>query len=388
MNRVYLDNAATSWPKPPAVYEAVETYLRGGGAPAGRSSYADAVATSERVAATRRALAECLGADDGSRVAFTLNGTDALNIALHGVLRAGDHVITSVAEHNSVLRPLRELRERISIETTLVPCDGRGIVDPDDIAAAIRPRTRLIALTSASNVTGALQPIADVGRKARDGGLLFLIDAAQSIGEIPFSVNETRADLVAFPGHKGLLGPLGTGALWVRPGLETELASFRQGGTGSFSERDEQPDEMPDKLEAGNPNVPGILGLAAGLAYLKQTGIDRIRRDTVRHLERLLEGLREIPEIQVVGPLNAEERVGIVSVRFADANPHEVAMALDSARAIQVRAGLHCAPAMHQALGTLERGGTLRLSLGPFNTLDHIDAAVNALKEIATSAMV
>jgi cysteine desulfurase family protein len=387
MRRIYVDNAATSWPKPEAVYEAVDRYLRECGAPAGRAAYADAVSASRIVAQARKSIARLLGVDDVRRIVFTLNGTDALNIAIHGVVRAGDHVVTTHAEHNSVLRPLRFLEETKKVEVTRVPCDAAGFVDPGDIAAAIRPNTRLVAVTHASNVTGALQPIAEIVVAVRERGALLLVDAAQSLGHVPVSFDELSADLLAAPGHKGLLGPLGTGVLVVGPRAESQITSFRQGGTGTQSEDDRQPDELPERLEAGNHNVAGIAGLAAGVEYLLDRGIDEIRRDERALTGRLLEGLRGTANVTVHAPVDLERQVGVVSVSIADYDPQEVAAALDSGYGIQVRSGLHCAPLIHKQIGSDVASGTVRFSVGPFNTEADVESILAAVEEIASAAV-
>lgn len=382
--RIYLDHAATSWPKPETVYAAVDRYQRELGAPAGRGAYAEAVQASQMVEAARRAVAALLQAEDARRIIFTFNGTDSLNLALHGSLdSAGGHVVTTAVEHNSVLRPLRKLEDAGRIEVSRVACDALGVVDPDDIRRALRPNTKLVALTHASNVTGALQPVAEVGRMAREHGALYLVDAAQSLGEIPLSVRELQADLLAAPGHKGLLGPLGTGVLYIRPGVELRLASLRQGGTGSHSEDDRQPEQLPDKYESGNLNVGGIVGLGAGIQWLNERGLAEVRRHAVALTERLLAGLSAIDGARLFGP-PAGGRVAVVSMTLEGLDCQELAAALDSAYRIQTRPGLHCAPAMHRALGTLESGGTVRFSLGATTTAEEVDAAVSAVREIAS----
>ena len=278
MERIYLDNAATSWPKPPEVYEAVDRYQREVGAPAGRSAYAEASEVESAIARARSTIARLIGATSPKQVMFAFNGTDALNIAIHGLLEPGGHVVTSEAEHNSVLRPLRLQADRHGVEVSYVPCDGRGVVDPDGFARAIRPDTRLVVLTHASNVTGALQPAAEVGQLARERGIPFLLDAAQSLGDLPINVQTLNVDLLAAPGHKGLLGPLGTGVLYVGPGLEDRLVPLRQGGTGSRSEEDVQPSSLPDRYESGNHNVPGLVGLEAAVRWLAERGTASIRQ--------------------------------------------------------------------------------------------------------------
>jgi cysteine desulfurase family protein len=383
--RIYLDNAATSWPKPPTVYEAVDRYQRELGAAAGRAAYREASEVGRLVADARRGVARLIGAEDSSRVVFTLNGTDSLNQAIHGVVRPGDHVITTVVEHNSVLRPLRYLEENAGVRVTRVPCDSRGIVDPGDIEAAITPQTTLIAMLHASNVTGALQPAAEVGRIARRRDVLFLLDAAQSLGYVPLSVEELNVDLLAAPGHKGLLGPLGTGVLYVRPGVEERLAPVRQGGTGTNSEDDVQPLGMPERYESGNMNVPGIAGLGAGVDHLTQIGLEAIRQRSVGLTHRLLDGLVKIDGITLYGPVDAAARVGVVSVGVRGYDSQEVSAMLDGAWRIQIRSGLHCAPRMHRSLGSFETGGTVRFSLGHFTTEQDIDTTIAALQEITAA---
>lgn len=384
--RLYLDQAATSWPKPDCVYEAVDDYQRRLGAAAGRSTYADALDVAQRVARARSAIARLLGAESPQRIAFAFNGTDALNIAIQSIHWFG-HVITTVAEHNSVLRPLRKLESAAIIEVTRLPVDRNGVVDVGGIRRALQPHTRMIALTHASNVTGSLQPVADIGRLAQEAEVLFLLDAAQTAGEIPIDVQKLNVDLLAAPGHKGLLGPLGTGVLYVRPGVEDHLDSLRQGGTGTVSESDVHPDEMPEKFEAGNLNVPGLLGLGAGVEWLLQRGVEAVRRETVALNGLLLDRLKAIPGVTVYGPQAATARVGLISFNVSGIEPQELAAILDSAFGIQCRAGLHCAPLMHASLGTLSTGGTVRVSFGPFTTAADIERAATAIAEIANTSV-
>jgi cysteine desulfurase / selenocysteine lyase len=385
--RIYLDQAATSWPKPECVYQAVDDYQRRLGTAVGRGAYAEAVEVVGRVGRARAALARLIGAEHPSNVIFTFNGTDSLNLAIHGVLAGGGHAITTVAEHNSVLRPLRELESAGRVEVTRVPVSTSGVADPDEFHRALRPETTLIVLTHASNVTGAIQPAAEVGAIAREAGVLFLLDAAQTAGELPLNVRGLDVDLLAAPGHKGLLGPLGTGVLYIRPGVEERVTSFRQGGTGSFSENDVQPSVMPDKYESGNLNVPGILGLGAGVEWLLERGVENIRREGLVLMQRLLGRLAEMDSVTVYGLGTADHRAGLVSFTMPGIDPQEFAAILDSAYRIQVRAGLHCAPLMHQALGTIASGGTVRVSLGPFNTQSEIDLAADAIGQVALQAV-
>jgi cysteine desulfurase family protein len=385
--RIYLDNAATSWPKPQAVYEAVDRTMRALGAPAGRAAYREAIEADALVAAARQRLASLLGAAHSKHVLFTFNGTDSLNLALHGLLARGGRVVTTAAEHNSVLRPLHWLQERGHIEVVRVPVGASGVVDPDDLRSALKGGARLLAITHASNVTGAIQPVAEATRLAHAVGALVLVDAAQTAGELPIDVRALDCDLLAAPGHKGLLGPLGTGILYVRPGVERELESIRQGGTGSVSWQDRQPEDLPDKYESGNLNVPGLAGLGAAASWLLERGVDALAEHARRLGRRLYEGLSSIPGVRLYGPSEHGARVGIISIGLERLDPQAAAAALDAAFGIQTRAGLHCAPQMHAALGTLHTGGTLRFSVGPFNTEEEISCTLAAVEELAQGAL-
>jgi cysteine desulfurase family protein len=383
--RIYLDNAATSWPKPTEVYDAVDRWQRHGGAPAGRGAYDEALQSDRLVHDARRAVAVLLGVKDPKSLVFAFNGTDALHLAIQGLIRPGDHVVTTVCEHNSVLRPLRQLADVRGIEVAHVGCNAEGVVSAADVLAAVGPRTKFVAVTHASNVTGALQPIAEIGDELRRRGITFVVDAAQSAGEIPIDLAALPADFVAMPGHKGLLGPLGTGVLYVRPGCEDRLMSIRTGGTGSESRSTRQPTTMPDKFESGNLNVPGLVGLGAAARWLAARGVAAVREHTIGLVGKMLEGLAGLPGLAVVGPGAAESRVGVVSVRLEGYDPQELAAVLSASYGIECRAGLHCAPLMHRALGTYSTGGTLRLSCGPFTTDDDVNAAAAALREISTA---
>lgn len=383
--RIYLDNAATSFPKPEAVYAAMDHYSRNLGAAVGRGAYRESVEVTQVVARCRKKAAELLGAEGPDRIVFTFSASDSLNLALHGLLQAGDHVVTSMIEHNSVLRPLRELQTRRNVEVAHVAADATGQVDAAAIEAALRPNTRLIVLTHASNVTGTIQPIADVARIAQRAGVLFLVDAAQTAGQVPIDLRTLPIDLLACAGHKGLLGPLGTGLLYIRPGVEQRLASLRQGGTGTQSDDDRQPESLPDKYESGNHNAPGLFGLEAGLSWLQTQSVATVRDHEQALTQQLFDRLTRIPGLHCFGPLASDQRTGVVSVTVDGYDPQVVATILDESFGIQTRAGLHCAPGAHRAIGTLESGGTVRLSVGPFNTPADIAAACDALQEIAVS---
>lgn len=384
-SRIYLDNAATSWPKPAEVYDAVDRWQRENGAPAGRGHYDSAAETDRLVLDARRAVAQLLGAGDPNHVVFTLNGTDALHLAIQGLIRPGDHVVTTVVEHNSVLRPLRQLADGRGVAVAHVGCNAEGVVFAADVLGALNSKTKFVVVAHASNVTGALQPIAEIGAELRRRGVTFVIDSAQTLGELPFSVEELCCDLLAAPGHKGLLGPLGTGVLYVRPGVENRLMSIRTGGTGSQSNSTLQPKTMPDKFEAGNLNVPGIVGLGAGARWLLARSVASVREQGLRQMERLTAGLAELSGVRLFGPREVSKRVGVVSLAIDGYDPQEAAAVLAGGFGIESRAGLHCAPLMHKSLGTDTSGGTLRLSVGPFTTDAHIDAALDALRSLATT---
>lgn len=384
MQRVYLDNAATSFPKPDSVYLAMDEYNRRNGAAIGRGSYRTTIEATQIVQRCRQKLSDLLGAEGPERILFTFNCTDSLNTALHGSLQAGDHVITSVIDHNSVQRPLMEMRRTLGIEITRIGADATGLVDPIEFKRALRPRTKLISLIHASNVTGTIQPIAEVGQIAREAQVLFLVDAAQSAGHLPIDLKTLPIDILACPGHKGLLGPLGTGVLYLRPGIEARLSSFRQGGTGTQSEDDLQPESLPDKYESGNHNAPGLVGLEAAVTWLLLRGITSIHQHGKSLVRQLLNGLIAIPRLRLFGPPSERGRVAVVSVGIDGMSSQKVATTLDQNFGIETRAGLHCAPGAHRAVGSFDSGGTVRFSISPFTTSTDVIAAIEALRHIAT----
>jgi cysteine desulfurase family protein len=341
-----------------------------------------AVAAASAVAQTRLLVARFFNAPSPERVAFTLNTTDALNLALKGTLKPGDHVITTSMEHNSVVRPLRKL-EKGGVGVTVVGASPEGLVSLADLAAAFTSATRLVAITHASNVTGTLQPITEIGRLCRERGVRLLVDAAQTAGVFPIDVREMGIDLLAFPGHKGLLGPPGTGGLIVGAGISLE--TLREGGTGSQSESEQQPESIPDRLESGTLNTLGIAGLGAGLRFIEETGRERIREHEQALVQRLLRGLAALPGITLYGPPPGAERASVVSFNLADWEPQDAAAVLDASFDLQCRAGLHCAPLAHRTIGTFP-AGTVRFSPGFFNTEADIDAALEAVMELAAGS--
>jgi cysteine desulfurase/selenocysteine lyase len=377
---IYLDNAATSFPKPESVYQAMDRFAREGLANPGRAGHKMALAAERALDDARHLLNQLFHGEGAERFIFTLNCTDALNMAFKGVLHEGDHVITSDLEHNSVSRPLRALELAGRIRLSRVRADGGGTLNPDDVRRAITPHTRLVALTHASNVLGTVQPIAEVGRIVRERGLIFLVDAAQTAGVVPIDVRTMNIDLLAFPGHKSLLGPTGTGALYVGP--RVQLRAWREGGTGGDSTSETQPAELPYFLEGGTPNVLGIVGLAAGVRHLLEEGLERLRAREVDLTERLRQRLAEIGGYEVFGHADPSRRVGTLSFRSPAVSALELGGILDQAFDIAVRPGLHCAPYLHRALGTFP-DGTVRVSTGPFNTPEDIAYLAQALAEIA-----
>ena len=380
---IYLDYAATSYPKAPGVAEAMQRALSEAGGNPGRSGHALAVAAQAVVNDTRRRLAALLGAADPQRIVFTANTTAAINQALFGLLCPGDRVLSSSTEHNAMVRPLAALAERgVRVEQIAARADGS--IDLDELARALKAApTRLVALAHASNVTGTILPAQEAAQLAHEQGALFLLDAAQTVGVLPLDLRLIAADLLALPGHKGLLGPPGPGALYVAPGVE--LAPLIYGGTGIRSEDERMPNELPERLEAGTLNTVGLAGLGAALSYLGEHGVAKVRAHEMELTARLLAGLGAIPGLRVHGVADPARQVATVSINLSGWEAVDLAAVLDSSFGIAARAGLHCAPAAHRSLGTFP-GGTVRLSAGCFTRLDDIDQAVAALEQLAASS--
>ena len=381
---IYLDNAATSWPKPESVYQTMDEFLRKKAGSPGRGSHSMALAAGETVEEARRLIARLINAPEKERVIFTFNCTDALNLGLKGLLRPGDHVITSCIEHNSVARPLRKLERQGVKVTRLPPSPDTGVVSAQDIEAAITRETKLVVVIHASNVTGVIQPIAEYRKVTRQHNLIFMVDAAQSAGKYPIDVQADNVDLLAFAGHKGLLGPAGTGGLYI--GNRVDLDSLREGGTGSYSEREEQPVVLPDRYESGTLNSVGISGLGAGVKYIFDEGLDKIRAYERSLTDRLIEGLSNIPGLTLYRAKDGSKQAPVISLNIGGYEPAEVGVILDQAFDIKVRTGLHCTPAAHKILGTYPLG-TVRLSPGCFNTVEEIDITVQALAKIARARL-
>jgi cysteine desulfurase/selenocysteine lyase len=382
---IYFDNAATSWPKPPGVAKAMVHFMEAVGANPGRAAHRQAVESGRVVYGAREAVAELFHAPDPLRVVWCKNVTEALNLALQGLLRSGDHVVTSSMEHNSMMRPLRAL-ERGGVQVTVVRCSPQGVLDPADVGAAIRPNTKLVALNHASNVVGTILPVAEVGAICRERDVLLLMDAAQTGGAYPIDVQADQIDLLGFTGHKSLGGPMGTGGLIVGERVdETQLEPLIRGGTGSRSEHEVQPDFLPDMCESGTPNVVGVAGLGAGVRWVLERGVEAIRAHEVTLTHALVEGLRTIPGVTVYGALDAELQTATVSFNIEKMEPSEAGLRLDDEYDIMCRVGLHCAPAAHRTLGTFPVG-TVRFGLGAFSTLDEVDLALQAVHQLAQEA--
>ena len=376
---VYLDNAATSWPKPPEVIAAMQAYLENGGGSPGRAAHGKSLASARMVYETRDALSSLFNATSPDRVIFTKNATEAINLLLFGFLNPGDHVIVSSMEHNAVMRPLRQLESR-GVSLSVAACDSCGGLDPLTIKTALTPRTRLVLLVHASNVTGTLLPIAEVANIAREAGIRFAVDAAQTAGVHPIDVQSGGIDFLTFTGHKSLGGPQGTGGLVIGPDVDLRPLMF--GGTGSASESENQPAFLPDKLESGTLNAIGIAGLGASLAALTEFGVENVLAHERKLMKLFRDGLKEMPDIEVYGPENTAESVGVLSLNVASRPCEEVGMELERNFDILTRTGLHCAPAAHRTIGTFGRG-TVRFSVSRFNTESDIHAALESLSKIA-----
>jgi len=385
---VYLDNAATSWPKPPGVAEAMTHFVKAVGANPGRAAHRQALESGRIVYNAREAVCDLFHAPDPLRVVFGKNVTEALNLALRGLLRPGDHVVTSSMEHNSMMRPLRALECQSAhgsggVEVTVVGCSPQGVLDPADVERAIRPNTKLVALNHASNVVGTLLPVADVGALCQQRDLLLLVDAAQTGGAYPVDMQADQIDLLAFTGHKSLAGPMGTGGLIVGERVdETQIDPLIRGGTGSRSEHEVQPDFLPDMCESGTHNVVGLAGLQVGVRWVLARGVEAIRSHEVALTKSLIEGLQAIAGVTVYGTLDPELQAATVSFNVLGMAPSEVGLRLDDEYDIMCRVGLHCAPAAHRTIGTFPEG-TVRFGLSAFNTADEVQLALDAVRQLA-----
>jgi cysteine desulfurase/selenocysteine lyase len=377
---IYLDNAATTFPKPRAILEAmIDVYSRMGVSP-GRGSYDLAVEAEDFVNQTRTKIARFFNAPDPNRVIFASNATDALNLAMQGLLEPGDHVVSTRLEHNSVLRPLYHLHERGLIEYDLVPFDSRGFIDPEAIAKAIRANTRLVIVCHASNVLGTIQRVPEIARVCNERNVPLLIDAAQSAGVVPIDMGAWKVSAIAFTGHKSMFGPMGIGGLAIQP--ELDVKSTRFGGTGVDSKSLIHTQTFPHRLEAGTINLLGVIGLSEGLDFVMAEGLNAIYHRKIELLTRLRDGLSALDRITLYCQEDLSEHVGIITANVQGMEPADVGSILDADFGIAVRTGLHCAPLVHETLGTYPQGG-VRFSLGPLNTQEDIDRAIEAMGAIA-----
>ncbi len=377
-NRIYLDHAATSWPKPDGVLDAMDRFARDCGATAGRGGYDSGVTSNNVIASARHAIATIIGAASDHCVSLHASGTAALNAAIHGVLKPGDHVVTTAAEHNSVLRPLHHWKRHHGVRLSVIPTDSGGRVDADELIAAVTDQTRLVTLTSASNVTGAVQPIEAVGTAVAQTSALFLCDAAQSFGTLAIDVSKCHIDLLAAPGHKSSGGPAGTGFLYAAPSVHDKIVASIQGGTGNQSELLEMPESMPAKLEAGNLNVPAIAGWLSALRLISPHELERRTHHAAVTARLLHQSLGLVDGVKLHA---AASDLPIASITATDYSAHDLAMILDAEFSIETRSGLHCAALLHGCTGTMPEG-TLRISGGHTTTEQEILAVVAAIEQI------
>ena len=384
-----MDNAATSLPKPREVEVAMFRYVREFGASAGRGAYREAVETGALIYQCRERLNRLFHGERADHFVFTLNCTDALNLAIRGLIDPDSpgHAVCTHIDHNSILRPLAEAEGRGWVRVARVAVEAAtGLVDPDDVRRAIRPDTRLVALTHVSNVTGTVQPLRAIGKICREAGVPLVVDAAQSAGHLPIDVQADCIDLLAAPGHKALLGPTGTGFLYLRPGMEKLVRTVREGGTGSVSEQPTQPQFLPDKYEPGSHNAMGIIGLSAAVQWVTERTVESLHAHDTDLVRTFIDGAEGVEGLTYFGPRGVKNRVGVFAVRVEGLDPHELSAILEANYGILTRAGIHCAPLCHEAIGTAAGGGATRFSFGPFLTKQDVSYATDALAEIAANA--
>jgi len=378
---IYLDNGSTTFPKPEEVHVVMDCYYRNFGVNPGRSGYDLCMAAGNIVDETRKLLTKFFNGTDSNRLIFSLNATDALNLAIFGLLKDGDHAITTTLEHNSVLRPLYHLYKYSNVEIDYITFDSHGFVDPSDFARKIKANTKLVAVNHASNVIGTIQPIKEIGKICRERDITFLIDASQTAGKIPIDIQEMNIDVVAFTGHKSLMGPMGTGGLYVRDGVE--IRHTRAGGTGVKSAKRTHLDEYPFRLEYGTGNLPGIAGLKAGVSWVLGKGLENISNHEMSLLTKLRDGLKKVEGVILYCQDNLTNHIGVLSFNIDGLDAQDVGLMLDVEYNIACRTGLHCAPLIHEQLGTDKIRGAVRFGIGPFNTKEEIDSAIEAVRGIA-----
>lgn len=381
MRCVYLDNAATSRQKPDSVIEAMDNYFKNIGCSPGRGGYECSLKAGRIVLETRLAVAELFNVPNPEQVIFTHNITHSLNYAIKGLLRKGDHVVTTSMEHNSVVRPLRSLEKRDIIRVDYISCDARGMLNPEDISRAIRDDTRMIVITHASNVTGTLMPVREVAQIAQKHNLFFVLDTAQTAGVYDIDFQELNLDVLAFTGHKSLMGPPGTGGFVISERAAREMNPLIEGGTGSVSDMEYQPDFLPDRFESGTMNTPGLAGLKAGIDFIKGVGLNKIRGHELALTKKLIDGLEQIKGVKIYGPKDINLQTSTVSVAVEGFDMGELSFVLDDKYGIMTRSGLHCAPLAHKTIGTFPEG-TLRFSIGYFNTEEEIDYTLECMERV------
>lgn len=382
MKQIYLDNGATSFPKAPGVGQAMKDYIEKVGVNVNRSSYRATAEAALSTLTVREDLCRLFGAgEDPSYAIFTSGVTMSLNMIMKGVLRPGDHLIISGMEHNAVARPATQL-EAAGVAVSIAPCDGDGVLRLEEFEKLITPKTRLVVMQYASNVSGTIQPMGEIGAICRRHGVLFAVDSAQAAGHFAFDMQKLQIDALCFTGHKGLLGPSGIGGFVMNEEMNKALTPLIAGGTGSMSASLEMPPTLPDRYEAGTPNLPGIMGLGVALRYLQEVGLDALHRREMALTERFLSGLRGNEHIHIPGPADAKGRVGVISVDFLRQDNAEVAFQLEEQYGILTRCGLHCAPLAHKTLGTYPEG-TVRFSIGYTTTEEEVDAAIRAVHDLA-----
>ncbi len=382
METLYLDNAATSFPKPEAMLAAMINYSQAIGASPGRSGHGLSIDAGRIVFEAREKLARLFNIEDPLRIAFTKNVTEAVNIVLFGLLKRGDHVVTTSMEHNSVMRPLRFLQSQ-GVELSVIPCSSQGDLDPNDVHRALQKNTKLVVMTHASNVTGTIMPVEEIGKMTRNrGDVLLCVDAAQTAGALPIDVKKLSIDLLAFTGHKSLYGPQGTGGLYIREGAEQQITPLMQGGTGSRSEFEAQPEFMPDKYESGTPNAIGLTGLSAGVSFILKQKVEAVRAKEEQRTSRFLQQLKEEKDqVTIYGPNDAQRQTAVVSFNLKNISPSDAALYFEEKWGIMCRPGLHCAPAAHKTIGTFSQG-TVRFSFGFFHSEKDIDTAAAAVRDL------
>lgn len=383
-NLIYLDNGATSFPKPDSVYDFMDTFYRNNGVSPGRSGYDLSIETGNVVEDCRNTLTRYFNGTDPNRLVFSMNSTDSLNIAINGLLKPGDHVITTMIEHNAVLRPLYHQSTYNNVEVDYIPMDEKGFVNPDDFKSKFKSNTRLVVVNHGSNVIGTVQPIRQIGQLCRDRGVTFVVDASQTSGKLPIDMEETNVDVIAFTGHKSLLGPTGIGGLYVREGVT--INHTRAGGTGVKSAERHHLEEYPYRLEYGTLNIVGIAGLYAGIKWLENKGMDSIHHLEMELAQKLVNGLKKIENVTTYCVDDMTDHIGVVSFNINGFEAVNTGTMLDGDYNIAVRTGLQCAPLVHESIGTDKIGGTVRIGFGPFNTEEHVDKAIEAVSEIASFA--